>query len=81
MQFYEIECLIENMWRKDKVSWEQTRTVAYVTAQSQSTKKIDMQSMMTFPWEKGTEREEITDEERQNILREMKVMEERMNRK
>ena len=38
MKFYEIECIIDNMWRKDKVSWEQTRAMAYATG----IKKVDM---------------------------------------
>lgn len=81
MEFYEMECLLENLWMKNKDSWEQSRMVAYVTAQSQSTKKLDMQEMITFPWEKESEKEEITDEERQNIVKEMKAMEEMMNKK
>lgn len=81
MKFYEIECLIDNMWRKDKVSWEQTRTVAYVTAQCQTTKKIDMESMMSFPWEKSVVNDLPTLEEREEMIREMKAMEERMNKK
>lgn len=81
MQFYEIETLIENMWRKNKDSWEQTRTLGYITAQSQSTKKIDMQSMMSFPWEKGEPDDTPTQEERDALMKEMKEMEEKMNRK
>ena len=75
MQFYEIECLIENMWMKDKTSWEQTRTVGYITAQCQSTKKISPQDMMPFPWESDGQSEEITDDERKDILKEMEDME------
>ncbi len=81
MQFYEIECLIENMWMKDKTSWEQTRTVGYITAQCQSTKKIDPQDMMPFPWESDGQSEEITDDERKDILKEMKDMENKLNKK
>lgn len=81
MTFYEVSTLLENLWMKEKESWEQTRTVAFVTAQSQSTKKLDMKSMMTFPWEKDFENEEISEEERAEILREMKEMEQKMNKK
>lgn len=76
-----MECLLENIWRKNKDSWEQTRTVAYVTAQSQSTKEIDMQKMMTFPWEKGSKEGLPTREERDEAYQEMKAWEEKMNRK
>ena len=81
MQFYEIECLIENMWMKDKTSWEQTRTVGYITAQCQSTKKISPQDMMPFPWESDGQSEEITDDERKDILKEMEDMENKLNKK
>lgn len=81
IQTYEIEALIENLWMKDKTSWEQTRTVSYITAQCQSTKKIDPKQMMSFPWESDSQTEEITAEEREEILKEMKAMEDRLNKK
>lgn len=81
MQLYEVETLIENLWRKNKESWEQTRTVGYITAQCQSTKKIDPQEMMPFPWESDGQSEEITDDERKDILKEMKDMENKLNKK
>lgn len=81
MQSYEIECLIENMWMKDKTSWEQTRTVGYITAQCQSTKKIDPQEMMSFPWENKVEKVEDTPEEIEMMRKEMKDMENKLNKK
>lgn len=80
MEMYEIETLIENLWMKNKESWEQARTISYITAQCQSTKPIDMKSMMTFPWEKEPVKVD-TQEERDEIMREMKAMEEMMNKK
>ena len=81
MQFYEIETLIENLWMKDKASWEQTRTIGYITAQCQSTKKIDPQEMMSFPWEKNVEKVEDTPEDIERMRKEMKAMEDRLNKK
>jgi len=80
MQFYEVEALIENLWMKDKESWEQARTISYVTAQCQSTKKLDMKEMMTFPWEKG-EKIEDNPEELEAVREEMKLWQKRMNKK
>ena len=80
MELYEIETLIENLWMRDKTSWEQTRTLSYITAQCQSTKQIDPKDMMTFPWEK-TEKVEDSQEERDRIFREMKEMENILNKK
>ena len=79
--FYEVETLLENLWMKEKESWEQTRTVAFVTAQSQSTKKLDMQEMMTFPWEKSKEEAKDTPEEREAVRKEMEAIKAKMNKK
>ena len=80
IQTYEIEALIENMWMKSKESWEQARLQAYLTAQVNSTKKIDMTEFMTFPWEKmETDKIEDSKEEREALMREMKEWENKMN--
>ena len=80
IQTYEIEALLENMWMKSKESWEQARLQAYLTAQANSTKKIDMTEFMTFPWEKvETDKIEDTKEEREALMKEMKEWENIMN--
>ena len=81
MQTYEIETLLENLWMKNKESWEQTRVQAYITAQTQSTKKIDMNDMMSFPWEKKVEKVEDTPEDIEMMRKEMKEMEDKLNKK
>ena len=81
MQTYEIETLIENLWMKNKESWEQTRVQAYITAQTQSTKKLDMNDMMSFPWEKKVEKVEDTPEDIEMMRKEMKEMEDKLNKK
>lgn len=82
MEFYEIEAIVENMWMKTKVSWEQARTIAYVTAQCQSTKPLDMKEMMTFPWEKeNINVVQDTKKEREELMKEMKEWENFMNKK
>ena len=81
MNFYEIEALLENLWMKNKESWEQTRVQAYITAQTQSTKKIDMNDIMSFPWEKKEEKVEDTPEDIEMMRKEMKEMESRLNKK
>ena len=81
MNFYEIEALLENLWMKNKESWEQTRVQAYITAQTQSTKKIDMNDMMSFPWEKKVEKVEDTPEDIEMLRKEMKEMEDKLNKK
>ena len=79
MEWYEIEALIENLWMRNKESWEQTRTIGYITAQCQSTKQLNPKDMMTFPWEK-VEKVEDTKEDIEDAYREMKEWEKIMNR-
>ena len=82
MDFYEMSALIDNMWMKSKESWEQARLQAYLTAQVNSTKRIDMTEFMTFPWEKiETEKIDDTKEERETLMKEMKEWENIMNNK
>ena len=81
MQFYEVETLLENLWMKDKASWEQTRTISYITAQCQSSKKLNPEDLMKFPWDEKVEKIEDTPEEIENMRKEMKAMEDRLNNK
>ena len=81
MNFYELEALLDNLWMKNKEAWEQTRVQAYITAQTQSTKKIDMNDMMSFPWEKKVEKVEDTPEDIEMMRKEMKEMEDKLNKK
>lgn len=80
MEFYEIEALIENKWRKSKESWEQARLQAYITAQVNSTKKIEMSDLLTFPWEK-VDKVEDTQEDKEALMKEIKEWENIMNKK
>ena len=80
MKWYEMNALLENIHLKNKQFWEMTREICYVTAQCQSSKKIDIDSFMTFPWEKAAEPED-TEEEREEVIREMREMEKIMNSK
>ncbi len=52
MQTYELPPLINNLYRKDKESWEQARLVAYVIAQSNSTKRLKPTDILSFNWDK-----------------------------
>lgn len=81
MRFYEMEALFENLWMKDKESWEQTRLQTYITAQVNSTKKLDPQDLMTFPWEKKVEKVVDTPEDIERVREEMKEMERKLNNK
>lgn len=56
MESYEIVALLSNQYQKDKESWEQTRLIAYIIAQSNTKKKLTLQSIIKFPWEQETKK-------------------------
>ena len=58
MQFYELQPLVDNAYRRNKEQWEQARMISYITAQCNSTKKLKMTDILTFPWD--TEQDETT---------------------
>lgn len=51
MQMYELEPLMSNIHKKNKESWEQTRLLAYITAQVNSTKKLKPTDIISFSWD------------------------------
>lgn len=48
---YELDTLISNIHKKSKESWEQARMIAYVIAQSNSSKKLKPSDIMRFAWD------------------------------
>lgn len=81
MEPYEIIPLIENISIKNKESWEQARFVAYIIAQVNSTKKIKITDILSFPWEKSESSCEIDDtpEARKKLAEKAKEMEKIIN--
>lgn len=52
---YELEPLISNIHKKNKESWEQTRLLAYITAQVNSTKKLKPSDIISFSWDEASD--------------------------
>lgn len=51
MKPYELSIICSSLHLRIKESWEQARMIAYVTAQSQSTKKMKPTDIIKFAWE------------------------------
>ena len=71
MRFYEIDPLIQDIYKKNKEKWEMARFIAYIMAQTQSTKEIQMTKLLSFPWEEKEREEEkieITKEYRETLF-------------
>ena len=54
MQMYELQPIISNIHKRNKEHWEQTRLLAYITAQVNSTKKLKPSDIITFSWDNTT---------------------------
>ncbi len=52
---YELQPFINNMNKKNKENWEQTRLLAYILAQVNSTKKLSMTDIIKFSWDSDNE--------------------------
>lgn len=51
MQPYELNIILSMLEYTTKQDWEQTRFQSYITAQSQSTKKLSIDDILHFTWE------------------------------
>lgn len=69
MQLYELEVILDNLHLKHKQNWEQTRLIAYIIAQSNSTKKINITDVVKFSWdaEKDETIDIMTDEDKDRL--------------
>ena len=55
MEMYEIRAVMDYEYLAHKDSWEQARLVAYLVAQSNSSKRINITDIAKFYWEKEEE--------------------------
>ena len=56
IEVYEINSLILYSYKKHKDEWEQARLISYLIAQSNSTKKLKLEDIVRFQWEKRDEK-------------------------
>ena len=78
MELYDMETLIDNIWVKDRTSWDQTRLI--INWCQQSTKPVNMFEKMSLPWDRKEEKHVDTEEEKDEMYREMKRWEDIMNK-
>ena len=77
LQDFEVELLYENLKYADRPSWEQTRLLAFILAQVNSKKKLEMTDIMYFPWDRPEDIHDIemTNEQRDRLKEKAKAME------
>lgn len=51
MQWYEVDEVLCNLAEKERESWEQTRLISYVIAQTNSTKRLKPTDIIKFRWD------------------------------
>lgn len=64
MAMWEAAALLRHSDYAERDSWEQTRLLAFIVAQAHSSKKLSMDDLMRFPWDK----EQSNDDEEQKSM-------------
>lgn len=77
MKKYELFTILPMLEYAEKQTWEQTRTIAYMVAQSNSAKKLKPTDILKFSWdvEKETKNTKVTKEDVERITRKAKEIE------
>lgn len=75
MQPYEMKSLMDYGYYSNKDDWEQCRLIAFMIAQTNSKKKLKLQDILKFQWEKESENTTITNEEINELSEQAKAIE------
>lgn len=69
---YEVNAALKYQYYVYKEEWEQTRLIAYITAQVNSKKRLKLEDIIKFPWDgKEAEKEKVISKEDINRLNKM----------
>ncbi|WP_195476816.1 hypothetical protein [Bacteroides finegoldii] len=76
MDFIEVESFIDGLNRRNRESWEQTRLLGFIIAQSNSTKTLKQTDILRFSWDEEEKKDtSVTDEEIQRLRAKAKEVE------
>lgn len=78
IELYEINALMKYSYYNSKDNWEQARLIAYLQAQTHSSKKLKVDDIIKFPWEKETQHDTYISTEDINRLSDMAEQYERL---
>lgn len=78
---YELDIMLDCLDNSVKQAWEQTRYQCYTTLQSQSSKKLSPEDIMSFAWDKSEKKNTTVTKEEKDRLTEKarKIMMEKQN--
>lgn len=63
MSFYELNIITNNIHKRNKYSWEQTRLIAYIIAQCNSHKKLQLTDIIKFDWDITNKEKDISNKD------------------
>lgn len=77
IEMYEINSLMAHSYYRYKESWEQSRLISFLIAQTHSTKKLKLEDIIKFEWEKDTtpDAQKITKEDIERLTKEAEALE------
>ena len=82
MDFIEVESFIDGLNRRNRETWEQTRLLGFIIAQSNSTKTLKQTDILRFPWDEEEKKDTCVTDECMKRLRVMaKEVESQLNTK
>lgn len=80
MDLIEVESFIDGLNRRNRESWEQTRLLGFIIAQSNSTKTLKQTDILRFSWDEEEKKDtSVTDEEIQRLRAKAKEVESQLN--
>ena len=72
---------MDNLYLVDKSDWERIRSLAYITVQSNSTKKLTPNKILSFPWDnEENQRERISEDDKKRYDEMWKAEEARLQK-
>jgi hypothetical protein len=69
MQVYELNLILSQLQYRNKNSWEQTRFISYIVAQTNSSKKLKPTDIIKFAWDNEKETDKDTNISKTDIDR------------
>lgn len=82
MTLAEVESFLEGLNRRNRETWEQTRLLGYIIAQSNSTKTLKQTDILRFPWDEEEKKEtSVTDDEMKRLREKAKAVESQLKTK
>ena len=80
MSFIEVESFLDGLNRRTRESWEQTRLLGYIIAQSNSTKTLKQTDILRFPWDEEEKKDtSVTNEDMKRLRAKAKALESQLN--